>query len=99
MPGNLRHRGCIPDRAVAVVAELRAGDFASVAGLAGEIERIVHYGGAFDVRIAIRPKSGVLEWRGANYVDSCKRLKPPSARRGADPVRLHALVRDRSIQG
>ncbi len=65
---------------MALISQLEQGDRIQLGAVFGLVERIVHYGGAFDVRIAIRQGNGALAWEGANYSDSCKRLRGPQRR-------------------
>lgn len=56
------------------VRDLSVGDVAAIGGVVGTLERIVHYGGAFDVRLAVRDHNGKLHWRGANYPDRIRAI-------------------------
>lgn len=60
---------------MARVADLTVGDRVALNGLRGVVECVVHHGGDTDVRLALRSGSS-LHWTGANYKDTCKRLKP-----------------------
>lgn len=70
------------------VVNLTPGDVVQVQGVTGTVERIVHYGGAFDVRIALRDADGKLHWQGANYCDELKRSVMRRARRKHKPATI-----------
>lgn len=82
---------------MALIKQLEQGDRIQLGAVFGFVERIVHYGGAFDVRIAIRQGNGELAWCGANYSDSCKRLRGPQRRADTNPVRRYSDIRDRPM--
>ena len=70
------------------VVNLTPGDVVQLQGVTGTVERIVHYGGAFDVRIALRDADGKLHWQGANYCDTLKRAVMRRARRKHKPATI-----------
>lgn len=85
--------------AVPVIRDVTTGDRIQLGAVFGLVERIVHYGGAFDVRIAIRQADGTLHWSGANYGDRCKRLRATQSDDSAKPVRRYSQIRDRLMAG
>lgn len=82
---------------MALIRDVTTGDRIQLGAVFGFVERIVHYGGAFDVRIAIRQGDGVIHWQGANYSDSCKRLRATQSDDSTKQVRRYSEIRDRLI--
>lgn len=80
---------------MALISEIETGDRIQLGAVFGLVERVVHYGGAFNVRIAIRQGNGELAWEGANYSDTCKRLRGPQRRAEDKPALGYADIRDR----
>lgn len=80
-----------------LISEVTTGDRIQLGAVFGLVERIVHYGGAFDVRIAIRQGNGDINWQGANYGDRCKRLRAAQSVEGDHPVRSYSDIRDRPM--
>lgn len=73
--GRVGHGAGRRNVSMASVIELEVGDRVSVNGKSGTVETIVHNRGCeYDVRIALRSGHKVT-WCGANYTDTCKRLK------------------------
>jgi len=82
---------------MALIKQLEQSDRIQLGAVFGLVERIVHYGGAFDVRIAIRQANGELAWVGANYSDSCKRLRATQSHANTNPVRMYSDIRERPM--
>ena len=73
-----------------LIRDITTGDRIQLGAVFGIVDLVVHYGGAFDVRIALRDTAGKRHWVGANYTDSCRRLRGPQRGAKVEAVRSYA---------
>ena len=55
-----------------LIRDITTGDRIQLGAVFGIVDLVVHYGGQFDVRLALRDNAGKRHWLGANYTDSAQ---------------------------